>query len=80
MVNADELGMVRIFGLEHFEGISINDCLFFLRFPVTNSNSGALTHSKPSIHFPQSKSVPASKQFPQASPSSCVPGPELISN
>ena len=46
---------VREFGLEHLEGKPVNfspTCLFSLLFPITDSNSGALTHSKPSIHFP----------------------------
>ena len=40
----------------------------------SNSLLGSFTHSKPSMHFPQSKLVSALKQLPQASPSCFVPG------
>ena len=50
-----------MFGLAHLDGKS-----------GSNSLLGSFTHSKPSMHFPQSKLVSALKQLPQASPSCFV--------
>ena len=52
-----------MFGLAHLDGKSGRYSLL-----------GSFTHSKPSMHFPQSKLVSALKQLPQASPSRFVPG------
>ena len=52
-----------MFGLAHLDGKS-----------GINSLLGSFTHSKPSMHFPQSKLVSALKQLPQTSPSFFVPG------
>ena len=52
-----------MFGLAHLDGKS-----------GSNSLLGSFTHSKPSMHFPQSKLVSGLKQLPQTSPSCFVPG------
>ena len=52
-----------MFGLEHLDGKS-----------GINSLLESFTHSKPTMHFPQSKFVFALKQLPQTSPSCFVPG------